>query len=33
GLTLKAAALKLGYVTDEQFNEWVKPEDMVGSMK
>ncbi|MFL4555697.1 class II fumarate hydratase [Yersinia kristensenii] len=33
GLTLKAAALKLGYVTDEQFDEWVKPEDMVGSMK
>lgn len=33
GLTLKAAALKLGYVTDEQFDEWVKPEDMVGTMK
>ncbi|MDA5489880.1 class II fumarate hydratase [Yersinia kristensenii] len=33
GLTLKAAALKLGYVTDEQFDEWVKPENMVGSMK
>ncbi|MFV8798572.1 class II fumarate hydratase [Yersinia sp. LJYL362] len=33
GLTLKAAALKLGYVTDEQFDQWVKPEDMVGSMK
>lgn len=33
GLTLKAAALKLGYLTDEQFDEWVKPENMVGSMK
>lgn len=33
GLTLKAAALKLGYLTEEQFDEWVKPEDMVGSMK
>ncbi|WP_145526154.1 class II fumarate hydratase [Yersinia rohdei] len=33
GLTLKAAALALGYLTDEQFDEWVKPEEMVGSMK
>ena len=30
GLTLKETALKLGYLTEEQFNEWVKPEDMVG---
>jgi len=30
GLTLKACALKLGYVTEEQFNQWVKPEDMLG---
>ncbi|XP_059480905.1 fumarate hydratase, mitochondrial-like isoform X2 [Neocloeon triangulifer] len=30
GSTLKATALKLGYLTEEQFNEWVKPEDMLG---
>ncbi|MGP3592043.1 class II fumarate hydratase [Vagococcus sp. WN89Y] len=33
GLTLKAAALALGYLTDEEFNNWVRPESMVGSMK
>ncbi|MFI8416376.1 class II fumarate hydratase [Serratia sp. NPDC078593] len=32
GLTLKAAALKLGYLTEQQFDEWVRPENMVGSM-
>ncbi len=31
--TLKAAAIELGYVTAEQFDLWVRPEDMVGSMK
>lgn len=30
GTTLKAAAIKLGYLTEEQFNEWVKPEEMLG---
>jgi fumarate hydratase class II len=30
GTTLKAAALALGHVTDEQFDAWVKPEKMVG---
>jgi fumarate hydratase class II len=30
GTTLKAAALALGYVTEQQFDEWVRPEDMVG---
>jgi len=30
GTTLKAAALKLGYVTGKQFDEWVRPEKMVG---
>ncbi|MBI4190961.1 MAG: class II fumarate hydratase [Betaproteobacteria bacterium] len=30
GTTLKQAALALGYVTAEQFDQWVKPEDMVG---
>jgi len=28
GLTLKQAALGLGYVTAEQFDAWVRPEDM-----
>jgi fumarate hydratase class II len=32
GLTLKEAALQLGYLTAEQFDEWVRPEDMVGDM-
>ena len=30
GLTLKGAAVKLGYLTEEQFDEWVKPEMMLG---
>lgn len=30
GTTLKEAALKLGYLTEQQFNDWVKPEDMLG---
>uniref|UniRef100_A0A8D8WWW4 fumarate hydratase n=2 Tax=Cacopsylla melanoneura TaxID=428564 RepID=A0A8D8WWW4_9HEMI len=30
GTTLKEAALKLGYLTDEEFNKWVVPEDMLG---
>src|SRR3989475_699889 len=29
GTTLKAAALALGYVTAEQFDQWVRPEKMV----
>lgn len=33
GLTLKGAALKLDYLTEEQFDAWVRPEEMVGSMK
>ncbi|GAA0484902.1 MULTISPECIES: class II fumarate hydratase [Tatumella] len=33
GLTLKAAALQLGYLSEEQFDRWVRPEDMVSSMK
>ncbi len=33
GSTLRAAALALGHVTDEQFDQWVKPEDMVGRPK
>ncbi len=31
--TLKAAALALGYVTEQQFDEWVRPHDMVGNPK
>jgi fumarate hydratase class II len=30
GLTLKEAALSLGLVTPEQFDEWVRPERMLG---
>ena len=30
GTTLKAAALALGYVTEAQFDEWVRPEAMTG---
>lgn len=29
-ITLLEAALALGYLTKEQFDEWVRPEDMVG---
>jgi fumarate hydratase class II len=32
GTTLKDMAIKLGYVTSEQFDEWVKPVDMVGNL-
>jgi fumarate hydratase, class II len=32
-LTLKEAALALGLLTEEQFNEWVVPEEMIGPMK
>ncbi|XP_055701910.1 fumarate hydratase, mitochondrial-like [Phlebotomus papatasi] len=30
GTTLKASALKLGYLTEQQFAEWVRPENMLG---
>jgi fumarate hydratase class II len=33
GTTLKQAALELGLLTSEQFDLWVRPEDMVGEMK
>lgn len=32
GTTLKEEAINLGYVTAEQYDEWVKPEDMTGSL-
>lgn len=30
GTTLREACLSLGLLTDEQFNEWVRPEQMIG---
>ena len=33
GITLKEAALKTGYLSEKEFESWVKPEDMVGSLK
>ncbi|MCJ7758690.1 MAG: class II fumarate hydratase, partial [Gillisia sp.] len=33
GTTLKEEAVNLGYVTMEEFEEWVKPEEMVGGLK
>jgi fumarate hydratase class II len=30
GTTLKQAALALGYVSEEQFDDWVRPERMIG---
>ena len=32
GSTLKETAIALGYVTAEEFDEWVKPEEMVGEI-
>lgn len=31
--TLKQTALELGYVTEQQFDEWVRPEKMIGPDK
>lgn len=33
GTTLKEMAVKLGYVTPEEFDEWVVPANMVGEIK
>ena len=33
GTTLKEAALKLNYLTAEEFDQWVKPEGMLGPKK
>ena len=33
GTTLKEMAVKLGYVTPQQFDEWVMPEKMVGKLE
>jgi fumarate hydratase class II len=32
GTTLKAAALALGYLTSEEYDEWVDPKKMIGSL-
>jgi len=32
GTTLKEEAVRLGYVTEAEYDEWVKPEEMTGSM-
>ena len=33
GTTLKEEAVRLGYVTETQYDEWVKPEEMIGGLK
>ena len=33
GTTLKEMAIKLGYVTAKEFDEWVIPAKMVGKLK
>ncbi|PIV96222.1 MAG: class II fumarate hydratase [Flavobacteriaceae bacterium CG_4_10_14_0_8_um_filter_31_99] len=33
GTTLKEEAVRLGYVTPEEYDAWVKPEEMIGSLK
>ena len=33
GTSLREAALELGLLTNEQFDDWVKPENMTGSLK
>lgn len=30
GTTLKEEAVRLGYVTAEEYDQWVRPEDMIG---
>lgn len=33
GTTLKEESINLGYLTAEEFDAWVRPEDMIGSLK
>lgn len=33
GTTLKEEAVNLGHTTEEEFDKWVRPEDMVGDLK
>ena len=30
GITLKESAIESGFLTEEQFNKWIKPEEMIG---
>lgn len=30
GITLKESALELGILTEQQFHDWIKPEEMIG---
>ncbi len=32
GTTLKQAAIALGYLTADEFDQWVRPENMVGNL-
>ncbi|MDP3366463.1 MAG: class II fumarate hydratase, partial [Pseudomonas sp.] len=31
GSTLRQAALQLGYLNEEEFDQWVRPQDMLGA--
>jgi fumarate hydratase class II len=31
--SLREAAIGLGLLTNEQFDQWVRPEDMIGGLK
>ena len=33
GISLKEESINLGYLTAEEFDQWVKPEDMCGYLK
>lgn len=33
GTTLKEESINLGYLSAEEFDKWVRPEDMIGSLK
>ena len=30
GTTLRSSALELGYLSNEEFDSWVRPEEMIG---
>ena len=32
GTTLKQESIELGYLTAEEFDQWVRPENMVGKL-
>ena len=33
GTTLKEESINLGFLTSEEFDEWVRPDEMCGSLK